>query len=71
MGTMQRIFDELNKVKEANAYKRNLIITDINTYVENNSSKWPDAKTLIFYLRDKFNEWQEHAPVLDKDLKTS
>lgn len=65
----KEFFDELNKVKEANAYKRNLIITDINAYVENNSSKWPDAKTLIFYLRDKFNEWQEHAPVLDKDLK--
>ena len=27
------------------------------------------SKTLIFYLRDRFNEWQEHAPVLDKDLK--
>ena len=62
-------FDELNKVKEQNAQKRYQIINEINSYAENNSTKWPDAKTLIFYLRDKFNEWQEHAPVLDKDLK--
>ena len=65
----KEFFDELNKVKEQNAQKRYQIINEINSYVENNSTKWPDAKTLIFYLRDKFNEWQEHAPVLDKDLK--
>ena len=65
----KEFFDELNKVKEQNAQNRYQIINEINNYVENNSTKWPDAKTLIFYLRDKFNEWQEHAPVLDKDLK--
>ena len=65
----KEFFDELNKVKEQNAQNRYQIINEINSYVENNSTKWPDAKTLIFYLRDKFNEWQEHAPVLDKDLK--
>jgi hypothetical protein len=65
----KEFFDELNKVKEQNAQKRYQIINEINSYAENNSTKWPDAKTLIFYLRDKFNEWQEHAPVLDKDLK--
>ena len=65
----KEFFDELNKVKEQNAQNRYQIINEINSYVENNSTKWPDAKTLIFYLRDKFNEWQEYAPVLDKDLK--
>ena len=65
----KEFFDELNKVKEQNAQNRYQIINEINSYVENKSTKWPDAKTLIFYLRDKFNEWQEHAPVLDKDLK--
>jgi hypothetical protein len=65
----KEFFDELNKVKEQNAQNRYQIINEINSYVENNLTKWPDAKTLIFYLRDKFNEWQEHAPVLDKDLK--
>lgn len=65
----KEFFDELNKVKEQNAQNRYQIINEINSYVENKSTKWPDAKTLIFYLRDKFNEWQEYAPVLDKDLK--
>ena len=65
----KEFFDEINKVKEQNAQKRYQIINEINHYVDKNSTKWPDAKTLIFYLRDRFNEWQEYAPVLDKDLK--
>ena len=65
----KEFFEELNKVKEANAANRRKIINEINNYTIDKSSNWPDAKTLIFFLRDKFNEWQEHAPVLDKDHK--
>ncbi|MDB4829064.1 DUF349 domain-containing protein [Gammaproteobacteria bacterium] len=65
----KEFFEELNKVKENNAANRRKIINEINSYAIDKSSNWPDAKTLIFYLRDKFNEWQEHAPVLDKDHK--
>jgi hypothetical protein len=61
-------FDELKDIKINNAKERIKIIHEINSYVENNSKKWPDAKTLIFYLRDTFDKWQQFAPVLDKDL---
>ena len=61
-------FDELKDIKINNAKERILIIHEIESYVENNSKKWPDAKTLIFYLRDTFDKWQQFAPVLDKDL---
>jgi hypothetical protein len=45
-----------------------LIIEDINKYVEKNSTNWPDARSLIQYLRGTFDRWQTFAPVLDKDL---
>ena len=61
-------FDELKDIKINNAKERIKIIHEIDRYVENNSKKWPDAKTLIFYLRDTFDKWQQFAPVLDKDL---
>ena len=61
-------FDELKDIKINNAKERIKIIHEIDSYVENNSKKWPDAKTLIFYLRDAFDKWQQFAPVLDKDL---
>ena len=61
-------FDELKDIKINNAKERIKIIHEIDSYVEYNSKKWPDAKTLIFYLRDTFDKWQQFAPVLDKDL---
>ena len=45
-----------------------MIINEINDYVANKSSKWPQAKFLIQYLRSTFDKWQKFAPVLDKDL---
>ena len=61
-------FDELKEVKINNAKERELIISEINEYVSNNSTKWPQAKFLIQYLISTFDKWQEFAPVLDKDL---
>ena len=61
-------FDELKEIKINNARERELIISEINEYVSNNSTKWPQAKFLIQYLRSTFDKWQEFAPVLDKDL---
>ena len=61
-------FDEINKIKIANAKARESIINEISTYVNKNKAKWPDAKNLINYLRNSFKKWQEYAPVLDKDL---
>jgi len=61
-------FDELKEIKINNANQRMLIIEDINRYVEKNSTNWPDARSLIQYLRGTFDRWQEFAPVLDKDL---
>ena len=61
-------FDELKEIKINNANQRMLIIEDINKYVEKNSTNWPDARSLIQYLRGTFDRWQTFAPVLDKDL---
>ena len=61
-------FDELKQIKINNAEQRKLIIAEIDEYVANNSSKWPQAKFLIQYLRSTFDNWQKFAPVLDKDL---
>ena len=61
-------FDELKEIKVNNANERMLIVNSINDYVNNNSSKWPDVRTLIQFLRQSFDKWQEFAPVLDKDL---
>jgi hypothetical protein len=41
----------------------------MNKYVEDNSVKWPEARSLINFINSIFNEWKEYAPVLDKDLK--
>ena len=61
-------FDELKQIKINNAAKRMEIVNDINKYVEDNSSNWPQPKFLIQFLRQSFDEWQKYAPVLDKDL---
>ncbi|MDC1073616.1 DUF349 domain-containing protein [Gammaproteobacteria bacterium] len=61
-------FDELKEIKINNAKQRESIILEINEYVLTNSSKWPQAKFIIQYLRSTFDRWQEFAPVLDKDL---
>ena len=61
-------FDELKQIKINNAEQRMEIINNINQYVQNNSSNWPQPKFLIQFLRQSFDEWQKYAPVLDKDL---
>ena len=61
-------FDELKQIKINNAAKRMEIVNNINKYVEDNSSNWPQPKFLIQFLRQSFDEWQKYAPVLDKDL---
>ena len=61
-------FDELKAIKINNANQRLKIIEEINVYVQENSSKWPDVRTLIQYMRGTFDQWQKFAPVLDKDL---
>jgi hypothetical protein len=61
-------FDELKQIKINNAAQRMGIVNDINKYVEDNSSNWPQPKFLIQFLRQSFDEWQKYAPVLDKDL---
>ena len=61
-------FDELKQIKINNAAQRMEIINDINKYVEDSSSNWPQPKFLIQFLRQSFDEWQKYAPVLDKDL---
>jgi len=61
-------FDELKQIKINNAVQRMEIVNNINKYVEDNSSNWPQPKFLIQFLRQSFDEWQKYAPVLDKDL---
>ena len=61
-------FDELKDIKVNNAKERELIIQEISAFVEKNSNKWADARTLIQFLRGMFDKWQQFAPVLDKDL---
>ena len=61
-------FDELKQIKMNNAAQRMEIVNNINKYVEDNSSNWPQPKFLIQFLRQSFDEWQKYAPVLDKDL---
>ena len=61
-------FDELKQIKINNADQRMEIINNINQYVQDNSSSWPQPKFLIQFLRKSFDEWQKYAPVLDKDL---
>ena len=61
-------FDELKQIKINNAAQRMEIINNINQYVQDNLSSWPQPKFLIQFLRKSFEEWQKYAPVLDKDL---
>ena len=61
-------FDELKQIKINNATQRMEIVNNINKYVQDNSSNWPQPKLLIQFLRQSFDEWQKYAPVLDKDL---
>ena len=61
-------FDELKDIKVNNAKERELIIQEVSAFVERNSNKWGDARTLIQFLRGMFDKWQQFAPVLDKDL---
>ena len=61
-------FDELKQIKINNAAQRMEIVNNINKYVQDNSSNWPQPKFLIQFLRQSFDEWQKYAPVLDKDL---
>ena len=61
-------FDELKAIKVNNANQRFKIIEEINIYVSENSSNWPEVRTLIQYMRGTFDQWQKFAPVLDKDL---
>jgi hypothetical protein len=61
-------FDELKQIKINNAAQRMEIVNNINKYVQDNASNWPQPKFLIQFLRQSFDEWQKHAPVLDKDL---
>ena len=61
-------FDELKQIKINNATQRMEIVNNINKYVQDNSSNWPQPKFLIQFLRQSYDEWQKYAPVLDKDL---
>jgi len=65
----KEFFDELKEKKIQNAVQRRILITKMNKYVEDNSVKWPEARSLINFINSIFNEWKEYAPVLDKDLK--
>ena len=65
----KEFFDELKEKKMQNAAQRTVLINKMNKYVEDNSSKWPEARSLINFINSIFNEWKEYAPVLDKDLK--
>ena len=47
-------FDELKQVKINNAAQRMEIINNINQYVQDNSSNWPQPKFLIQFLRTSF-----------------
>ena len=61
-------FDEIKQIKIKNALNRNEIINNINKFVNNNSNKWPNSKSLVIFLQKTFKEWQRYAPVLDEDL---
>jgi len=61
-------FDEIKEIKINNAKEREVIINEINDYVQSNGKKWPNSKILIVYLQKMFQKWQKYAPVLDQDL---
>ena len=61
-------FDEIKEIKINNAKEREIIVNEINDYVQSNRKKWPNSKILIIYLQKMFQKWQKYAPVLDQDL---
>ena len=61
-------FEEIKQIKINNAKKRELIIDNINTYVNNNQKKWPPLKKLVLFLKDEYQKWQQFAPVLETDI---
>jgi len=61
-------FDEIKEIKINNAKEREIIINEINDYVQSNGKKWPNSKILIVYLQKMFQKWQKYAPVLDQDF---
>ena len=65
----KEFFDELKEKKIHNAVQRTNLVTQMNQFVEDNSGKWSDARSLINFINTIFNQWKEFAPVLDKDLK--
>ena len=46
----KEFFDELKEKKIHNAVQRRILITKMNQYVEDNSGKWTDAKSLINFI---------------------
>ena len=65
----KEFFDELKEKKIQNAAERKNLILQIDKFIQENSSDWPDAKFLIKFINNIFNQWKKYAPVLDKDLK--
>ena len=65
----KEFFDELKEKKIQNAVERKNLILQIDKFIQENSSNWPDAKFLIKFMNNIFNQWKKYAPVLDKDLK--
>ncbi len=61
-------FDEIKEIKINNAKEREIIVNEINDYVQSNRKKWPNSKILIIYLQKMFQKWQKYAPVIDQDL---
>ena len=61
-------FDEIKEIKINNAKEREIIVNEINDYVQSNGKKWPNSKILIVYLQKMFQKWQKYAPVLDQDF---
>ena len=61
-------FDEIKEIKIKNAKEREIIVNEINDYVQSNGKKWPNSKILIVYLQKMFQKWQKYAPVLDQDF---
>ena len=61
-------FEEIKEIKLNNAKEREILINEINEYVNANEKKWRNAKDLIIYLQKIFQRWQKFTPVLDDDF---
>jgi hypothetical protein len=61
-------FEEIKEIKLNNAKEREILINEINGYVNENEKKWKNAKDLIIYLQKIFQRWQKFTPVLDDDF---